>query len=241
MGATTVAEIMATVGFDFLIIDLEHGQEGLSLSLDMIRAIQLTKTSCIVRIPSADPVFLKRILDAGVDGVMVPSVESAEVARNVVSACRYPPAGMRGFAAPNVRASRYGTNADYMLGANDNLLIIVQIESASAVENAEEICAVDGIDVVFIGVYDLAGSIGRLDQVDHSDVRDLFLRTESAIRASGKVMGAGPTPEVKWKTLFEQGYRFVPLASDVGLLRDSGQTIACGVEAFLHDPARARR
>src|SRR5207244_3310933 len=116
--------------------------------------------SSVVRVPSNDPNYLKRVLDAGVEGVMVPNVETAEDARAVVAACRYPPAGRRGSALGSARASDYGVNAPkYRQAAADELLIVCQIESPKAVENIAAIAAVDGVDVLFIGPHDLSGTV----------------------------------------------------------------------------------
>ncbi|MDQ0467751.1 HpcH/HpaI aldolase family protein [Labrys wisconsinensis] len=223
-GSAVNAEILAHQGFDFLILDLEHGPGDVKDAADMLRAVG-PATPCIVRVPWNDPVFLKRILDAGADSLMIPSVETAEEARAAVQACRYPPQGRRGYAAPLVRASTYGKAKDYMRGANDELLLIVQIESAEAVGRAAEIAAVDGVDVPFLGVNDMAGSIGRLEELDHPDVRALVARAEAAMRASGKPMGTVPSAGATWQSLFEAGYQLVPVASDVGLMRDAA--LAC--------------
>lgn len=225
-GNATIVEIMGNAGFDFLLIDLEHGQGELNDLVHMLRAAESTGTRCIVRVPWNDAVTLKRVLDAGVDSVMVPMVETASEAAAAVSACRYPPQGSRGYAAPLVRASDYGLVKDYIHIANENLLLIVQIESASAAAMAGEIAAVDGIDMVFIGVNDLAGSIGRLEQLDRADVRELVAQTEAQIRASGRWLGTVPNAGATSDNLFAAGYNLLPLASDVTLLRDAAADLA---------------
>ena len=220
-GNATVVEVMGHTGFDFLLIDLEHGQGELGDLAHMLRAAEATGTPCVVRVPWNDPVILKRVLDAGADSIMIPMIETAEEAAAAVRACRYPPGGARGYAAPLVRASTYGTVKDYIHLANDNLLIIVQIESASAVSHAASIAKVEGIDIVFIGVNDLAGSIGRLEQLDHPDVRRLVATTERAVRDAGRWLGTVPSAGASWRELFDAGYNFVPVASDVSLIRDA--------------------
>jgi 4-hydroxy-2-oxoheptanedioate aldolase len=201
-GSPGNAELLGHVGFDFLVLDLEHGAGELSDAVAMLRAAESSATPCIVRAPWNDPIWLKRALDAGVDSVMIPSVETADAARAAVAACRYPPQGARGYAAGVVRASTFGLEPDYVAKANDNLLIVLQIESKTAVEHAAEICAIDGVDVVFIGVNDLAGSIGRLEQLDHPDVRSLVDRAEEIILAAGKPMGTVPSAGASWQELF---------------------------------------
>jgi 4-hydroxy-2-oxoheptanedioate aldolase len=154
---------------------------------------------------------------------MIPSVETAAAAVAAVRACHYPPQGTRGYAAGVVRASTFGLEPDYIHKANENLLTVVQIESAAAVEQVAEICAVEGVDVVFIGVNDLAGSIGRLEQLDQPDVRSLVRRAEDIILASGKPMGTVPSAGASWQELFERGYRMVLGPHDIILLRDAAR------------------
>lgn len=220
-GSPVNAEILSHVGFDFLVIDQEHGAGELTDAVAALRAAEASGTPCIVRAPWNDPVWLKRALDAGATSVMIPSVETAAAAEAAVRACRYPPQGTRGYAASVVRASAYGLEPGYTQAANGTLLVVAQIESAAAVEQAAEICAVDGVDVVFIGVNDLAGSIGRLEQLDHPDVRDLVRRAEEIILPLGKPMGTVPSAGASWRELFERGYRMVVGPHDVILLRDA--------------------
>jgi 4-hydroxy-2-oxoheptanedioate aldolase len=231
-GSATNVEILSPLGFDYLLIDLEHGQGDLNSLIHMLRAAQVSDTSCIVRVPWNDPIYLKRVLDAGADSLMIPMVENAEEASAAVRACRYPPGGTRGYAAPAVRASNYGHVKDYMSKANDNLLIILQIETAAAVKNATTIACVDGVDMVFLGINDMAGSIGRLEQLDHPDARKLVRDAEAALRSAGKMMGTVPSAGAGWRELFESGYRLVPVASDVALMRDAA--LACVDEQRGH-------
>lgn len=222
-GSADNAEILGHAGFDFLVVDQEHGAGEMADAVAMLRAAESSGTPCVVRAPWNDPVWLKRILDAGAEAVMIPSVETADLAAAAVRACRYPPQGARGYAAGVVRASTFGFEPGYVHKANENLLIVVQIESAVAVEAAAEICAVEGVDVVFIGVNDLAGSIGRLEQLDHPDVRDLVRRAEDVILASGKPMGTVPSAGASWQELFGRGYRMVVGPHDVILLREAAR------------------
>jgi 4-hydroxy-2-oxoheptanedioate aldolase len=224
-GSATVVEILGHAGFDFVVIDLEHGQGDIGTATEMIRAAQLTDMTAVIRVPSNDPIFLKRILEIGADSLMIPQIETAAEAKAAVRACRYPPQGARGYAAPVVRASSYGKIKDYIHRANDNLLLILQIESASAVKNAAEIATVEGVDVAFIGVNDLGGSIGRLEQLDHPDVRKLVAEAEAALKETGRWMGTVPSAGATPKELFAAGYQLVPLAVDVSLFRDAA--LAC--------------
>lgn len=239
-GSPVVAEILSQVGFDFMLLDLEHGQGELADAIAVLRCAQIGGTPCIVRVPSADPIFLKRILDAGFNSIMVPSIETAEEARMVVSACRYPPHGRRGYAASAVRASGYGIVTNYMSRANDELLLILQIESAAAVERAAEICAVEGVDVPFLGVNDTAGSIGLLEQLDRPEVRALVEKAETAMKSSGKPMGTVPNAGADWKALVDAGYRLVPVASDVALLHGAGLDVLSEVRREQARPVSVR-
>lgn len=222
-GSPANAEILGHVGFDFLVIDQEHGAGELADAVAALQAVEASGTPCIVRAPWNDPVWLKRVLDAGAESVMIPAVESAAAAAAAVRACRYPPQGTRGYAASVVRASTFGLEPGYTQKANENLLVVVQIESAAAVEQAAEIAAIEGVDVVFIGANDLAGSIGRLEQLDHPEVRDLVQRAEEVILASGKPMGTVPSAGASWQELFARGYRMVVGPHDVILLREAAR------------------
>ena len=219
-GAPAVAEVLGHIGFDFLCLDQEHGAGELADAVDMLRAVESSGTPCIVRAPWNDPIWLKRILDAGAESLMIPQIETADAARAAVAACRYPPQGTRGYAAGVVRASTFGLEPGYIDKASQNLLLVLQIESEAAVEHAAEICAVEGADVVFIGVNDLAGSIGRLEQLDHPDVRRLVQRAEDIILATGKPMGTVPSAGASSAELFARGYRLVVGPHDVAVLRE---------------------
>lgn len=223
-GSVTAAEVLGHIGFDFLLLDHEHGVgEGAEI-VDELRAVAITPTPAIVRVPWNDHVYLKRVLDAGVQSVMIPSVENAEEARAAIAGCYYPPFGRRGYAAGVVRASTYGLEPDYIHKANENLLTICQVESAGAVDHIEEICAVDGLDCVFIGVNDLAGSIGKLEQTDDPAVRALVKRAEEAILRSGKIMGTVPNAGASVADLVERGYRIIAGPHDIALLRDAAKS-----------------
>lgn len=220
LGNPHATEILALAGFDYLILDQEHGLgDPSSLSLQL-QAASATETTPVVRVPWNDHVYLKRVLDAGAEGVMIPSVETAEEARAAVAACRYPLQGRRGTAASTVRASSYGMAPDYVATCADNLLIVLQIESAKGVENIDSILEVEGIDVMFIGPYDLSGTVGQLGNIKHPEVARLIEHAEARIKAKGLPMGTVPHPGCTWKDMFARGYQFVNAGSDVARLRD---------------------
>lgn len=222
LGSPVAAELLALAGFDALIIDHEHGAGDFAGAVQLMQAMSATPASPIIRVPWNDAVALKRALDIGPQGVIVPSVNSAEEARAAVAACRYPPEGIRGAAYGLVRASDYGMAAnEYFKGVNENLLIACQIETAAAVDAVPEIAAVDGVDMLFIGPIDLSGSIGKLGQFDDSEIIALRERAEAAIKASGKLLGGLAVPNLSIADMAERGYDFVTAASDITLLRDA--------------------
>jgi 4-hydroxy-2-oxoheptanedioate aldolase len=231
-GSPTVAEIMAHAGFDFVILDTEHGPGGIDETINLLRAIQASDTPAVVRVPAHDPVWLKRVLDAGADSLMVPMIESAEEAEALVRACRYPPAGRRGYAAGAVRASTYGFEPDYMHKANDNLLLLAQIESKDTVPQAGAIARVDGIDMVFIGPNDLAGSIGLLEQLHDPRVQALVKQIEDAVRPTGKPLGTVPSSASTWAELFDRDYRMVTGGGDVPYLRQAASESVAAYKAY---------
>jgi 4-hydroxy-2-oxoheptanedioate aldolase len=223
LGAPGVIELLALCGFDYLLLDQEHGFGEPSSLLHSLQAMAAApQCTSVVRVPSNEPNYLKRVLDAGVEGVMVPNVETADEARAVVAACRYPPRGRRGSALGSARASDYGVNAvKYKANAADELLIVVQIESPRAIDNIGAIAAVDGIDVVFIGPHDLSGTVGQLGDLKHPEVAKLIARAEEGIKKSGKPMGTVPHPGATWRDMFQRGYHMINAGSDVGRLRDA--------------------
>lgn len=221
IGNPVVTEILGLAGFDFLLLDQEHGLGDPSSLVGQLQAINTTPATSVVRIPWNDHVYIKRVLDAGVEGIMVPSVENAEEARAAVAACLYPPRGRRGAASSSARASGYGTAPDYLKTCADDLLVIVQIESANAVANIDAICAVEGVDLVFIGPHDLSGTVGQLGNLKHPEVARLIEHAEKRILASGKPMGTVPHPGCTAFDMFERGYSFVNAGSDIAKLRDS--------------------
>ena len=183
------AEIVGHAGFDWVLVDLEHGV-GDELSLaHQFQALASTPAVPLVRLPCNDATRMKRVLDLGAFGVMVPYVSTAEEAASVAAAMRYPPKGIRGVNKSN-RACGFGRlAADYYPAANDNLLSIVQIETKQAVDNLDAIAAVDGVDVLFVGPLDLSVSLGIEQQFDHPTFREALKAVVAACRKAGKTAG----------------------------------------------------
>lgn len=215
------AEIAAIAGLDFFIIDQEHGPGELQAAIDMMRAGACTQTTAVVRVPAQDIVYIRRLVEAGVEAILVPMVETAEQACEIVRACRFPPRGNRGDAAVVTRSSSYGFATNYYDKADDNLLIMVQIETSTAVENAKEIAEVDGVDLVFIGPSDLSGSIGLRGQTNAPKVEALIAEIAEATKSAGKPLGTVPRLGKSWQNLFDEGYSLIATGSDIAIYADA--------------------
>lgn len=219
-----VAEIIAEAGYDCVLIDMEHGPGSYLDAVGLMQAIQGRDCAPLVRVPSNDPVALKRVLDIGATGVMVPAVDTSAQAEAAVAACRYPPKGKRGMAASIVRATDYGARwRDYIETVDDILLIMCQIESGEAVANVAAIAAVEGVDLLFIGPFDLSASVGHLGDPDHPEVRAMIAKVEAAAKAAGKRLGGIPTPGRSAAELLASGYDLIMADADVALLRGAAE------------------
>jgi 4-hydroxy-2-oxoheptanedioate aldolase len=221
-GSPDNAEVLAHAGFDFLLIDHEHGCGDLGNAIAQMRAMKGTPTASMLRVPSLDPAYLKRVLDSGIQCILCPMIESASHAQAVVEACWFPPHGTRG-AGGATRASAYGTDPDYSNNIRDKLLIAVQIESRRGVEHIEEIAAVSGIDLLVIGPRDLSASIGKLGLFQDAEVLSLVARAEAAILKSGKYLGSVIYPGRTPAEMFESGYDMLIAGSDVGFILEGAR------------------
>jgi len=213
LGSPIVAEIMANLGFDWVVVDTEHGSIDIGTTQSIIQAINTTDTVPMVRVPWNDPMSIKRALDAGAYGLVIPMVNSREEAIRAVKATRYPPLGIRSYGGP--RARLYG-GADYFEHANEEIALIVQIEHIDAVNHVDEILSVEGVDGFFIGPSDLAISMGLKPGMDQTDPR--HVEAVSKVLASGKkhhVPGGihVGSPEAVNERI-AQGCQFIGLASD---------------------------
>lgn len=211
-----LTEMMATSGFDWLTIDLEHTATTIADAAALIRIGDLAGVPMLVRLSAHDPAQIKRVLDAGAIGIIAPNVTDAAQARALVSAAHYPPRGTRGVGL--ARAQDYGIGFDaYRDGIAREIIVIAQIEHIDGVANLDEILAVDGIDGFFIGPYDLSGSLGRPGDFSHPDVVGALAEVDRHIGREGIVSGihvVDPDPEKLGEAL-ERGYRFVAFASDM--------------------------
>ncbi len=219
-GSSDMAEIVGGSGFDAIMIDHEHGSGDLSSAIGQHRAICVAgNSSTLMRIPSNDPVAVKRALDAGMEGIMFPAVNTAEEAKMAVDACFYPPNGTRGVGLGAARAAHYGRQtAEYLSEFEGKMMIICQIETKEAVGNIEEIAAVDGVDMLFIGPYDLSGSIGKPGQFEDPEVKALFEEARDKIRKSGKWLGCISKGAERTNEMFEEGFDFLLCAAETNLV-----------------------
>ncbi len=231
MASPIAAEILAHAGYDGVMVDLEHGFGGIANAIHQMQAIEAAGAAPLMRVPDNDPVHLKRALDAGPHGVMVPMVSSADEARAAVAACRYPPEGVRGVGHPVARASGYGVHVEDYLGRfADDFLLICQIETLAGVENVDSIAAQDGVDMLFVGPLDLAASAGHFNDPDHRQVDALLMRVLAAAKDAGKLSGVLATAGRPAPSLFERGFDLVLDSVDIALLREAAQA---KVEAVL--------
>lgn len=228
------AEILSQAGYDCVMIDLEHGAGSLMDAVSLMHAVQGRTCAPLIRVPANDPVWIKRALDLGIAGIMIPALDNAAEAEAAVGACRYPPQGRRGMAPTIVRASAYGADwCGYVERAAKDLLVICQIETAGAVRNASEIAAVEGVDMLFLGPFDLSAALGRMGEPDHPEVRNRIEQVEQAAKAAGKHLGGIPTPGRTAEALFAAGYDLVLADFDVLLLRDAARSSVARLHAAM--------
>lgn len=218
-------EILANSGFDWLLLDSEHSPNELPLIHSQLQAAAGGTAHPIVRPPWNDTVVIKRLLDIGVQSFLIPYVQNEEEARAAVAATRYPPKGVRGFASAS-RASRFGRVKDYYARAEDEICVLVQVETPEAIGNLEAICGVEGVDGVFIGPGDLSATMGHLGNQGHPEVLAAIEDAIARIKACGKAPGILTGDEALAKRCIEQGCLFTAVGSDVGLLVKHSEALA---------------
>ena len=213
-----IAEMAAGAGFDWCLIDAEHGPNADADILRQLQAMSGHDAPPVVRLPAGEDWMIKRVLDLGVQNLMIPMVETAVQAHALVRATRYPPDGIRGVGAGLTRASRYNTTPDYLATATAEICLIAQIESAAAVGQIPGIAAVDGVDVLFIGPSDLAADMGFLGQPEAPEVEQKIREALTAIRSAGKVAGIYAPNVAMAERYAGWGARFIGIGSDVTVL-----------------------
>lgn len=213
------AEIAAGSDIDVIVIDTEHAPNDLRTTMLQLQAVGGYDTHVVVRPFEGDKALIKRLIDIGAQTLLVPMVETAEQAADVVAYTRYPPAGVRGVAS--ARAAGWGAVEGYFGNANDEICVIVQIESQAGLDNLDAICAVDGVDAVFIGPSDLAAALGHVGNPGHDDVQTAVVGALEAIARNGKPAGVyGATPDAAARYV-DVGAKLVLVAVDTMLLRNS--------------------
>lgn len=231
LGSPNAAELLARAGFDWLVIETEHSALDSAQVEHMLMAIQGTETVPLVRLPSSAPVYIQRALDVGAMGIVVPLVRTAEEAKAIVAATRYPPQGTRGFGP--LRAAHYMFDTqEYFYRANENLLVVLIVETKEAVQNLEAIAAVPGVDALFLGPFDLCLSLG-LDPMKqpHAEVDGVIERLLSVGQKSNVAIGIhAMTPEQLLKRQ-SQGFRMISYSTDYMMLADAARA---GLAAFRH-------
>lgn len=219
-----VAEVLSQAGFDAFIICHEHAWGDAGTLLAQLHGAQASPTTCLVRVPSNDKVYIKRVLDVGVEGIVIPTVETADEARAAVAACRYPPEGARGVGYPFSRAADYGLREkQYPLEAHAQIMVIPIIESLPGFENLAEIVAVPGVDMVILGPGDLGASLGRYDFWEDPEIRRVIAEGEKIVRDSDCWLAGVARDAAGAAELFDRGYDFCTSAIDVWLLRDGAR------------------
>ncbi|MFM6906466.1 MAG: 4-hydroxy-2-oxoheptanedioate aldolase [Acinetobacter tjernbergiae] len=215
------AEIAANAGFDWLLIDGEHAPNDLRTILHQLQSIAAYPSQAVVRPVTGDVGLIKQLLDIGAQTLLIPMVESAEQAALMVSATRYPPEGIRGVGSALARASRWNNLNTYLNDADEQICVLVQIESRKGLEHLDEILKVEGVDGVFIGPADLSAALGHRGNPGHPEVQEIIISSIQKIRAAGKAAGILSADEKLAKQYLDLGTEFVAVGVDTSLLMKS--------------------
>jgi len=239
-----LAEATGHAGFDWGVIDMEHAPLDLMEVVQLLQAVAATKMVPIVRVPWNEAVIVKRVLDAGAATVMFPFVQDAAEAARAVAATRYPPEGVRGMAGMS-RAAKFGTQPDYLMTANRQMAVIVQIETEAALGELEAIAAVDGVDAIFVGPADLSGSMGLTGQINHPRVMKAMADAARRCRALGKPVGSIGVELEVMAQYRAAGYDYLAINSDLGLFVQAAQRSIAALRGrdteHVHDLAGGTR
>lgn len=241
LGYASVAEAVSQLDLEFVLVDMEHTTMSLETVEDMDRGVKAApgETETIVRVPWNDPVRLKRVADIGVAGVMVPMIDSAEEARELVRSLRYPPEGVRGIAGS--RATGYGRNfEEYVSNANGSIFTIAQIETQAGLENAEEIARVDGIDALFVGPADLSGTLGMFAEWDADEFNEAIESVIDAGNSAGVPVGTLTVDIDDIEMRMEQGFDYLIAGKDIGLVMEGIDRAIEEYDAALDTPPAQR-
>jgi 2-dehydro-3-deoxyglucarate aldolase len=224
LGNPITTEILGVAGFDWLLLDGEHSPNDVLTFIPQLMALKGSVSAPVVRPSTNDPVQIKRLLDIGFYNFLIPMIESAGQAQQAVRATRYPPLGTRGVAM-NQRSNAFGTVPDYFSQIDENICVLVQIESLAGVTAVDEICAVEGVDGIFIGPSDLAAACGHIGQPNHPDVLAQVDIIIAAAKRAGKAIGTLATVEADARRYLAQGATFVAVGVDQGVFRNATQAL----------------
>jgi 4-hydroxy-2-oxoheptanedioate aldolase len=230
-----VAEALATTGFDWLLLDGEHAPNDLRSVLGQLQAVAPYPTHPIVRPPIGDVVLIKQYLEIGAQTLLIPMVDTAEQAARMVAATRYPPRGIRGVGSAGARSSRWSGVPRYLHEADDQMCVLVQVETQTGFANLAEIAAVDGVDGVFFGPADLSASMGHLGQAAHPDVVAALTQGIATVRAAGKAPGILMTDNKASQYYLDQGALFVAVGVDAMLLVQAARALAAAFKGHTGD------
>ena len=228
-----ITELLAGSGYDFIVLDSEHSAMGIESILANIMAMKGGDTVPLVRVPQADGAFIKRVLDAGAGGVVVPQIHSAEEARSAVAACFYPPAGTRGFGP--IRPSNYERDyREVAASANDHIVCWIQIETRGAADEIDDIVRIPNLSGVLVGPNDLAASLGVIFQKHHPSVLEAIDRISKAAQRAGVPAGmAGLTNKEEAAGWLCEGFQFATLGNTFGVLMRASQEFITGVREAI--------
>lgn len=226
LASAYTSEIIAGAGFDWLLIDGEHAPNTLQTTLAQLQSVAAYPVASVVRPAWNDPVQIKQILDTGAQTLLVPMVQSAEEAAAAVAAVRYPPTGIRGVGSALARSSRWNRIPNYLERANDEMCVLVQIETPRGVDALEAILAVDGVDGAFIGPADLSASMGYLGQPEHPEVTRTIDAAIGRIVKSGKAAGILHSGVTQARHYLSLGATFVAVGVDAVLLARAAEKLA---------------
>lgn len=222
----SVAEIMGTVGFDWLVIDGEHGPNDIRSIRDQLMALQASPSHPVVRLPIGETWMVKQALDAGAQNILIPMVETADQAREMVRACQYPPHGTRGVGATAARATMFGSISEYIHTADQEICLLLQVENREGIKNLDDILAVEGVDGVFIGPADLSTDMGYQGNAAHPEVRAVTADAIKRIQAAGKAPGILGVSEEATQAYFDMGAQFLAVGIDVMILVQNARRLA---------------
>jgi len=224
LSSNYTVEVIAGAGYDWILLDQEHSPNDLESLLAQLQAAAPYPAAAVVRVPWNDPVHIKRVLDIGAQSLLIPYVCSAAEAIAAVAATRYPPEGVRGVAG-TTRATRFGRVKDYAKRAHEELCVLVQVETKAALDQLEAICAVDGVDGVFIGPADLHASMGHAGETSNPAILPLIEEAMRRIRKAGKAAGYLSPVEADARRMIAAGSNFCAVGADVGLLARGAEAL----------------